>query len=142
MSQTIAFFGARLREERERLGLTQGEPGVTPQAQRKYERGERSPDAEYLAHFASQGADVLYLLTGERNAGLLSAEERVVLAGFRAMDARARAGLLAMCSGYAAPAAAPSVDIGGSVGQLVQGNLTGPVTIGSIDASLKKRGQS
>ena len=60
----------RLREERERLGKTQPEfgalAGVKKQAQLRYEKGERSPDAAYLSAAASSGVDVLYVLTGRR----------------------------------------------------------------------------
>jgi len=61
-------IGERLREERERLRLNQeqlGEiGGVRKQAQLLYEKGERSPDAQYLAAVATTGVDVLYVLTG------------------------------------------------------------------------------
>ncbi|WP_231886091.1 helix-turn-helix domain-containing protein [Bordetella ansorpii] len=63
-------FGERLREERQRLGMSQAEfgaaGGVLKQAQLKYEKGERTPDAAYLAAIAQAGADVQYLLTGSR----------------------------------------------------------------------------
>lgn len=36
-------------------------------SQRNYEKGERSPDADYLAALAAAGADVLYILTGQRS---------------------------------------------------------------------------
>lgn len=60
----------RLREARETLGLSQQalaeKCGITARSQRNYESGERSPDAAYLAAFAGLGADVTYVLTGER----------------------------------------------------------------------------
>lgn len=63
-------FGDRLKEERERLGLSQtalGDVGgVKKLAQINYEKGERMPDAAYLAAIAAAGADVLYILTGQR----------------------------------------------------------------------------
>lgn len=64
----MPLFGERLRAERERLGLGQQEMaekcGVTMRSQRNYEKGERQPDAAYLAAFTAIGGDVLYLLTG------------------------------------------------------------------------------
>lgn len=64
-------IGERLREERERLKLSQpsfGEAGgVMRGAQIKYEGGSRVPDAEYLKRVAAIGADVLYIITGERS---------------------------------------------------------------------------
>jgi transcriptional regulator with XRE-family HTH domain len=40
--------------------------GVQKLAQIKYEKGQRSPDAEYLARAHAIGADVFYILTGQR----------------------------------------------------------------------------
>jgi len=63
-------FGARLREERQRLGLSQtvlGEAGgVLVQAQRLYEQDKRKPDIGYLSAIAASGVDVLYVITGRR----------------------------------------------------------------------------
>ena len=60
----------RLREVREALGLSQQalaeRCGITARSQRNYESGERLPDAAYLAAIAAAGADVLYILTGQR----------------------------------------------------------------------------
>jgi transcriptional regulator with XRE-family HTH domain len=61
-------LGVRLKEERQRLGFTQAQfaavGGVAPNAQVKYEHGERQPRASYLAGLASIGVDVLYIVTG------------------------------------------------------------------------------
>jgi transcriptional regulator with XRE-family HTH domain len=63
-------IGGRLRLERERLGLSQEEfakaGGVGRQSQVRFESGERSPDADYLAGIAKAGADVLYIVTGSK----------------------------------------------------------------------------
>jgi len=63
-------IGARLREEREALGVNQTDfaqiGGVQRRAQVNYEAGDRSPDAAYLAAVAEAGVDVLYVLTGRR----------------------------------------------------------------------------
>lgn len=70
----------RLREAREALGLSQQAMaercGIVVRSQRNYESGERSPDATYLAALAAIGADVTYILTGQR----VSEWERDVLA--------------------------------------------------------------
>lgn len=95
------LLGERLREERQRLGLTQDALGVTPQAQRRYEKGERSPDADYLSRFAQAGADVLYIVAGERSAAALSDEEVRLIEGFRRMDERGRAGVLGLVAAFA-----------------------------------------
>lgn len=85
-------IGPRLREERERLGLTQrvfGDiGGVEPNAQGKYESGERTPKADYMAAVAARGVDALYVLSGTRTPvaqGTLSSEEVSLLGAFRAL---------------------------------------------------------
>ncbi|TFY90726.1 XRE family transcriptional regulator [Pseudomonas nabeulensis] len=64
----MSGIGSRLRQERERLGLSQkifGEiGGVEANAQGKYESGGRAPKADYLSRVAERGVDVLYVLTG------------------------------------------------------------------------------
>ncbi|MCO7637567.1 helix-turn-helix domain-containing protein [Pseudomonas sp. S 311-6] len=63
-------IGERLREERVRLGYNQADfaaiAGVAKTSQFNYEKGERSPDAAYLAAVAEKGVDVLYVVTGVR----------------------------------------------------------------------------
>jgi transcriptional regulator with XRE-family HTH domain len=64
----VPDFGSRLRETREKLGLSQQQMadlcGVGMRSQRNYEKGARSPDSEYMAALTAQGVDVSYLLTG------------------------------------------------------------------------------
>ncbi|MFK8331458.1 helix-turn-helix domain-containing protein [Pseudomonas sp. BJa5] len=93
-------IGSRLREERERLGLTQrvfGDiGGVEPNAQGKYESGERTPKADYLAAVAARGVDALYVLSGERTPlpqGSLSPEEDRLLGCFRTLSAHDQAAI-------------------------------------------------
>ncbi|RYZ86393.1 MAG: XRE family transcriptional regulator [Proteobacteria bacterium] len=61
-------IGMRLRDERIRLNYLQKDfaaiGGVMANAQSKYEHGQRSPSALYLAKLAEIGVDVLYVLTG------------------------------------------------------------------------------
>lgn len=63
-------IGGRLREERERLGLTQTElgdkAGITKNTQRLYETDQRSPKADYLQAIHQAGVDTHYVLTGDR----------------------------------------------------------------------------
>ncbi len=85
----------RLREERERLGMTQAElgeiGGVRKQAQHMYESGTRKPDMDYLTAISAVGADVLYILTGQRSAPVDEAQalpprERALIDNYRACD--------------------------------------------------------
>ena len=61
-------IGSRLREERERLKLTQEafatSCGVGRRAQVTYESGERSPDARYLEAASKIGVDIAYVIYG------------------------------------------------------------------------------
>lgn len=63
-------IGERLREERERLKLTQPAiaeaAGTTKQTQHAYETNRTPPKASYLSKVASLGIDVAYVVTGER----------------------------------------------------------------------------
>ena len=63
-------FGARLREERKRLGLTQAQiaaaVGISAPTQVGYELGSRTPDANYLTAIERLGADERYIRTGVR----------------------------------------------------------------------------
>ncbi|CAM3768551.1 putative transcriptional regulator, Cro/CI family [Pseudomonas reidholzensis] len=93
-------FGPRLREERERLGLTQrvfGDiGGVEPNAQGKYESGERTPRVDYLAAVAAKGVDALYVLSGQRTPApldSLSSDENRLLGAFRRLPGSDQAAL-------------------------------------------------
>lgn len=65
-----SLFSPRVAEERKRLGLSQEAAGQTCGVSRemwgKYERGKAVMGTEVLALFAVAGADVLYILTGQR----------------------------------------------------------------------------
>jgi transcriptional regulator with XRE-family HTH domain len=69
-------IGERLKEERVRLGMNQADFAAAGGAHRKsqgnYESGERQPDAAYLSAIAATGADIQYIVTGnrQRNGGM------------------------------------------------------------------------
>ncbi|MFL1556585.1 MULTISPECIES: helix-turn-helix domain-containing protein [unclassified Pseudomonas] len=88
----MSGIGSRLRQERERLGLSQkvfGEiGGVEANAQGKYESGGRAPKADYLSRVAQRSVDVLYVLTGSPTPiqlENLSQLEEKILENYRAM---------------------------------------------------------
>ena len=83
-SYQLSATGIRIREERERLGLTQADLGVAPKTQRYYEIGERKPDTDYIERLAALGADVLYILTGRRDVTTLTREETALVDNYRA----------------------------------------------------------
>ena len=63
-------FGARLAEERKRLGHKQADfarrVGTDVPKQSLYENDKRELRAEYLARLVQAGVDVVYVLTGRR----------------------------------------------------------------------------
>jgi len=69
--RTSIQIGQRLKEERERLRLTQTTfgtmAGVVLRTQVNYESGVRWPDAGYLHAIAQHGVDILYVVTGKRS---------------------------------------------------------------------------
>ncbi|RKU01809.1 XRE family transcriptional regulator [Burkholderia sp. Nafp2/4-1b] len=77
-----------------RIGLSQAEfaalGGLQPRAQLNYESGARSPDANYLGALKDIGVDVLYVLTGERTAAVLSDDENEVVGGYRQLGQTGR----------------------------------------------------
>ena len=106
-------FGTRLKEERGRLGLTQSlfaaHGGVVKFTQINYEKGERHPDSAYLAAIAAAGADVLYILTGQRAGGAsappppraVSEGDRILLDNFHAAPAQVQAGVKTALGAFA-----------------------------------------
>lgn len=112
-------IGARLREVREALELSQtefaqiaeraGVPGATRQSQAKYEKGLATPGAAYLAAIAAAGADVLYILTGQRAGGAsappppraVSEGDRILLDNFHAAPAQVQAGVKTALGAFA-----------------------------------------
>lgn len=74
----------RFREERERLGLSQRTVaellGASLNTINNWERGTSAASAESVARFGDHGADVLYILTGQRTSKpVLTAEEASLL---------------------------------------------------------------
>ena len=91
-------LGARLREERERIGMTQqalGEAtGKNKQTQLRYETGRNSPNTDYLISAALHGVDAGYVLTGYRNQ--LHQDEKELLARYRAASRELRRAAVAV----------------------------------------------
>lgn len=77
-------IGERLREERNRLRLSQSVlgaiGGVETNAQGNYESGSRSPKASYLEKIATAGVDINYVVTGFRTPHLASLRQNKVYA--------------------------------------------------------------
>lgn len=117
----------RLVEERERLGLTQTEMakrgGVAFRTYCDYESGKSEPRASFFADASVHGLDVQYVVTGKRSTIAMRPDEELVLSGYRRLDEKGRAGVLALIGGMQ-DKASTNVRIEGEVGQYVEGDLT------------------
>lgn len=119
-------LGERLKEERQRLDLTQqalsDACGVSKRAQVKYESGEQTPGGAYLAAAAQLGVDVVFVLTGNR-AAAGNAEEALLLAAYRSAAPAVKNVVLAALGANATAAAPAGIKIkGGNQAQVIQGS--------------------
>ena len=106
-------ISTRLQEERKRLGLTQeavaAQLGATKRSVINWEGGAALPGAEVLARYAAAGADVLYILTGQRTGGAsappppraVSEGDRILLDNFHAAPAQVQAGVKTALGAFA-----------------------------------------
>lgn len=94
------MINLRLKEERERLNLSQTALGELANAAKRtvidWEKGVSSPNAVQMSALAAAGADVLYILTGQRMAGAvpaLSRDEAIVIDHYRHCDDEGKAAI-------------------------------------------------
>lgn len=111
-------ISTRLQEERKRLGLTQeavaAQLGATKRSVINWEGGAALPGAEVLARYAAAGADVLYILTGQRAGGAsappppraVSEGDRILLDNFHAAPAQVQAGVKTALGAFASAGSA------------------------------------
>ncbi|MBN3562669.1 helix-turn-helix domain-containing protein [Aliamphritea spongicola] len=112
------IIGARLKEERRRLKMSQavfaGFGGVARNAQSNYEKGSRLPDAGYLAAVAAEGADVQYILTGKRmntvSEQVLSQDESLLLDTYRTLNGQQKDAVVRVTTVMSETSAVPSSD--------------------------------
>lgn len=137
----MSDFSDRLREERARLELNQVDfgmlGGVKKNAQLSYESGERSPSVDYLLALYEAKVDVVYLITGTRAMHLLLSDEQQVIEGYKRLDGRGKAGVLALVSGLTSQ---PTIEnkFEGNIGQVVHGNITAEQKFTFSSAKKKK----
>lgn len=102
-------MGQRLKEERERLGMTQpdfaAKGGVTKVSQYNYESGRRAPDGAYLAAVAAIGVDVQYIITGQRSSASagLAPDEAALVDNYRHSSPEHKASLRTISAALAKP---------------------------------------
>lgn len=91
-TEKLMSFGARLRQERERLGLTQQRfaelGGVKRVSQHLYEQEVRAPDVTYLTLLKEADVDIWFLITGKRAPEPVpgGASKSIYMSAFRAVD--------------------------------------------------------
>ena len=120
MSKDKKFFHGheRLAEERGKIWKTQQEAadffGVSRVTWGQCERGNATPSADVLAGLAQKGANVLYILTGQRTYGepapatvlVLTDGDRVLLDNFHSAPAQVQAGIKTTLGAFAPAGAA------------------------------------
>ncbi len=108
-------------------------------SQINYEKGERKPDAGYLSAIAAMGADVLYIVTGQRSVAAVPVANRreyALLDNYRACEEEDKRAIerVALSAARTEPVArtAPKIHVETNKGQVVEGGLTqeGPVIFG------------
>lgn len=84
------MIGIRLKDERERLGITQPVFAEAANAKKRtlidWEKGVSSPTAVQLSALAEIGVDVMYVLTGQRSGTALTTREAALLDNYRHSD--------------------------------------------------------
>ena len=141
------LVAGRLREEREKLGLSQGDMaelgGTKARTYQDWERAVAGVSTEFLALAALRGLDVTYVLTGVRgNTGGLSPDESSLLELYKLSDDQGRdalrtvAALASRRAGGSTGNKAATVTIGGDVGQSIAGDasFSAPVSFSSSKA--------
>lgn len=103
MDEFCEPIGERIKEERFRLAMPQlafaEACNVSRGALLKWEKGEATPNASVLALMAGLGADVLYVVTGQRanaSESTLAPAERELLQAWRNSTSEGRAALEAV----------------------------------------------
>lgn len=147
----MVSIGERLREERQRLGLSQtafGDVGgVTKKTQMLYEGGERSPDATYFSGIAGVGADVQYIVTGQRRGDGIgeSAVHQAILAAIdllsleKKVDADQLARAVIKLVQKIAPASGVPAAGSSQIGQQIGVNLGQVTKAGDINVGSKRK---
>ena len=119
---------ARFKDERERLSLSQSklaeQIGVGKTTVINWEKGASAPDALQLAAFAATGADLLYVLLGERGpVSTLNEAEEALIDSYRRCKPAARVNLIQTAALLSAGLGAPGTKKP-STGSVQIGNIT------------------
>lgn len=98
-SVEFCMIGQRLKQERQRLKLTQPEFAELALTKKRtlidWEKGVSSPTAPQLSAMANAGVDILYVITGEQNkVQNLAPDEELLMESYRQLSAGERRELL------------------------------------------------
>lgn len=118
----------RLREELDRLGFSlaaaarkAGESGS--QRIKDVVSGKQRCPVDLLARLLPLGVDIQYVMIGQRSAATaLAPDESAMVEGYRKLDGRGKAGLLAYLAGANAPDAVRAT-FNGPVGTAINGDM-------------------
>jgi len=141
----IFGFGDRLTEERLRLGFSQKALAAilekTSMTQIKYESEETRPDIAYLLGLDKLGADIYYIVTGQRSENNLAKDELEILNGYRSLDDRAKRGVSGMIHGMTESDVPSKAVFKGEIGQVIQGKqeVNAPLAISMGDGRKSKK---
>lgn len=139
-------IGERLRQERERIGLTQPVladlVGSSKRTVIDWEKGVSYPNALALSVLAKSGIDFGYVVTGVPAGDALEPDEGRLLALYRLASTNVQAAVMAALAAGMAPQR-PSADmhvvVHGSVGQQITGGNHAPQTINVGTSRPRKR---
>ncbi|XKM14264.1 helix-turn-helix transcriptional regulator [Orbaceae bacterium ac157xtp] len=134
---TISSPKDRIKEERKKLKLTQSAIadlfGIQRETWSRYEAGTISPGMDVLIAFSKIGADIQYILTGERQSGLiLNREEKELIELYRNAPLAIKAATLGALTAGTAQQSGINISnntvhdgqvAGGSIYNLSQGKL-------------------
>ena len=115
-SSNLVEVGARLKQERERQGMSQTDfgqiGGVKRGSQLEYESGKRPFDIQYLLSLIRTGVDPHFILTGRRASDGLNEDQSSIVSAFDALPpANQRALLQLACSLADIPVPAPPISL-------------------------------
>lgn len=115
-SFNLMEVGARLKQERERQGMSQTEfgqiGGVKRGSQLEYESGKRPFDIQYLLSLIRTGVDPHFILTGRRASDGLTEDQSSIVSAFDALPpVNQRALLQLACSLADIPVPAPPISL-------------------------------
>ncbi|MDO5289320.1 MAG: helix-turn-helix transcriptional regulator [Pseudomonadota bacterium] len=144
---SLQLFFERLRKERDELGYTQEEMAESAKVSKRsycaYEAGETAPSAKLLTALAFMGMDVAYLLTGQRHPAApeprLSADERELLALYRAAPLAVKAAAIGALQGGAASTGAAVRQTSTGAGAVQVAHAGGGVTISAPPPKTARR---